>query len=144
MTPRRSVASKAIRGTLKAARERERQAQKPVAAVTPEKIREMRAPAGLTETQRKLYRRTVRSAPWLTPADIPALVLWTKAMDLVMAAEDLREVTRQAGMASALGRQLGLTPAGRRALGLDDSEPPPAATPGDPWNELRVVRGGQR
>jgi phage terminase small subunit len=142
MNPRKSTASKQLRGSLNPSRERERKAN--AQAATPKTpASEMRAPPGLTETQRRLYRRTVRSAPWLTPADISALVLWCKALDAVMAASDLHAVMRQAAMVSTLGRQLGLTPAGRRALGIDAEAEAEAAQPGDPWTELRVMRGGR-
>jgi hypothetical protein len=96
-----------------------------------------RTPPGLTPSQRRLYRRTVAAATWLTPLDTSSLVLWVKATDAIARADDLKLVTREATIAQNLGKQLGLTPQGRMALGITSAT---QAEPNDnPWGGLRVV-----
>lgn len=115
-------------------RERGEQAKSWPAEAPPE-MRQM--PRGLTPAQRRLYKQTVRAAPWLKPADIRALVLWVKATDAIDRAEDLNAVGRQMTVAQNLGRQLGLTPAGRRQLGIEESAV--VEKPADPWGKLTVA-----
>lgn len=96
-----------------------------------------RTPPGLTPSQRRLYRRTVAAATWLTPLDTSSLVLWVKATDAIARADDLKLVTREATIAQNLGRQLGLTPQGRMALGITGKTAEPEET--NPWGGLRAV-----
>lgn len=124
-------------------------------------------PKGLPRRLALHYRELVRLAPWLEAGDRGLLLCYVSTWDRYRVAEQEicrllkdpafadpaseaskagalynRLVHRNATLLLQVGRQLGFTPAGRQALGIEArKEQPPAAA--DPWAQLRMIPGGK-
>jgi hypothetical protein len=125
-------------------------------------------PKGLPWHQARHYREMALGAPWLTALDREVLLAYvaswagyreasdelTKALhdpdfaDPKSAAAEnsktaLRATMRHANLMVATARQLGFSPAARRALGIELAERPVEQKADNPWAILKLVPGGR-